>query len=62
MNITVASNTLGSGDWIYVKDAQGNVIFEGHRVGAEDLVEILCSLNVQAEFIPVTDEQMEEGF
>lgn len=58
----VITNSLGSGDWIVVTGKAGEILFEGHRISAFDLTEIL-SLAVEAniELIELTDEQLEEG-
>jgi hypothetical protein len=61
--VKVITNNLGSGDWITVLDTNtGETLFEGHRISARDLVEILSfDGSTEAELIEVTDEQMEEG-
>ena len=60
--IKVVTNSNGSGDWVTVKGFCGEVLFEGHRAGPQDIVDILNSLLDQgAELIEVTDEQLEEG-
>ena len=60
--IKVITNSLGSGDWVTVKGLADEVLFEGHRVSPQDLVNIIDQVTVQgAELVEVTDEQMEEG-
>ena len=60
--IKVVTNNLGSGDWTTVLGYCGEVLFEGHKAGPQDIVDILNSLlDCGAELIEVTDEQMEEG-
>ncbi len=60
--IKVVTNSLGSGDWITVQGHCGEVLFEGHRASARDIVDILNSLlDCGAELIETTDEQLEEG-
>jgi hypothetical protein len=61
--IKVITNSLGSGDWITVVDTNtGESLFEGHRITAQDLVDILTfDDSVSAQLIEVDDEQMEEG-
>jgi hypothetical protein len=59
--IRVITNSNGSGDWVkvmYVND----VIFEGHRITPQDLVDIINDFYSEegAELVEVTDEQMEE--
>ncbi len=60
--IKVVTNSLGSGDWTTVLGHCGEVLFEGHRAGPQDIVNILNSLlDCGAELIETTDEQLEEG-
>jgi len=59
--IKVITNSLGSGDWITVVDANGETLHEGHRISAFDLTMILQNLGHHTELVEVTDEQMEEG-
>jgi uncharacterized protein (DUF433 family) len=61
--IKVITNSNGSGDWITVRDTNtGETLFEGHRISARDLVDILTfDGSTEAELIEVTDEEMEEG-
>ena len=60
--LRVITNSLGSGDWITVLGLAGEVIFDGHSAGAQDIVDILNAVVGQgAELIECTDEQMEEG-
>lgn len=60
-DIRVVTNSNGSGDWVkvyYVND----LIFEGHRVGPRDLVDIINSFysDQGAELVEVNDKEMEE--
>ena len=60
--IKVVTNNLGSGDWVTVRGFCDEVLFEGHRITTQDLVDILnATLDQGAELVEVTDEQMEEG-
>lgn len=61
--IKVITNNLGNGDWIIVRDTNtGETLFEGHRISARDLVEILSfDGSTEAKLVEVTDEQMEDG-
>lgn len=59
--IKIVTNSMGSGDWIYIKHDDG-VVFEGHRLSVRDLQELLQLIGHQVEIVEVTDEQMEEGF
>ena len=60
--IKVVTNNQGSGDWTTVLGHCGEVLFEGHKAGPQDIVDILNSLlDCGAELVEVTDEQMEEG-
>lgn len=65
--IKIFSNTNGTGDWIRVVADHGDasdVLFEGHRVGVHDLVELLYDAGKigpsTVELTDLTDEQMEE--
>ncbi len=60
--IQVITNSNGSGDWVVVKYGT-DTIFEGHRIGPMDLVDIINNFYREdgAELVEVTDEQMEEG-
>jgi hypothetical protein len=59
--IKVITNNLGSGDWIVVRGVSGKTLFSGHRVGAQDLRDILDVVaRSGCELIEVTDEQMED--
>ena len=59
--IKVITNSLGSGDWITVLQGE-NILFEGHKIGPQDLVDIIDSITFESgQLIEVTDEQMEEG-
>lgn len=59
--IKVVTNSLGSGDWITVRQGE-NTLFEGHRIGPQDLVSIIDSITFEsADLVEITDEQMEEG-
>lgn len=60
--IKIFTNTLGSGDWIYIKDTQGRVLFEGHGIGIGDLKWMLQQLGHDTEIHEISDERMEEGF
>jgi len=60
--IKIVTNSLGSGDWVVVKGHCGETLFEGHRAGPKDIVDILNSvLDCGAELVEVDDEQMEEA-
>ena len=59
--IKVVTNSLGSGDWITVLQGE-NILFEGHKIGPQDLVDIIDNITFESgQLIEVTDEQMEEG-
>lgn len=59
--IKVVTNSLGSGDWIHVKDGD-YTIFEGHRISPYDLVFMLTRYGgSDVALVEVTDEQIEEG-
>ena len=58
--IRVVTNSLGSGDWVIVQEGT-EILQEGHRVGAFDLVVILQNLGIQAELVEVKDSEMEDG-
>ena len=58
--IRVITNSLGSGDWVIVQEGT-EILHEGHRVGAFDLVVILQNLGIQAELGEVKDSEMEDG-
>lgn len=58
--IKVITNSLGSGDWIHIKDGD-HTIFEGHRLGVQDLVFVLGRF-ANTKLIELTDEEMEEGW
>ena len=61
--IKVITNSLGSGDWITVLGLSGSTLFSGHRVGAQELRDILDIVSRQGcELIEVTDKQMEEEY
>lgn len=62
--IKVITNNLGSGDWIVVQDTEtGETLFEGHRIGAQDIVNILSrNDSVAVKLVEVTDEKMDEDF
>jgi len=60
MTIQVITNNLGSGDWIRVLDAHGELIVDTHRITPFDLVMILQNLGHPTEMVEVTDQQMEE--
>lgn len=57
--IKVFHNSMGSGDWIHIKEGD-ETIFEGHRVGVNDLV-FLLERYANVKLIELTDEEMEEG-
>ena len=59
--IKIVTNSLGSGDWIYIKHGDG-VVFEGHRPSVRDLRFMLELIGHKVDLIEVTNEQMEEGF
>lgn len=58
--IKIISNSLGSGDWVVVKD-KTEVLFEGHRVTTLELASLLELLGHEVDLVDVTDTQMEEG-
>lgn len=62
--IRIVTNNLESGDWIVVEDEIGEV-WSGHRVGVEDLKEILTTIlkdsGTKVTMLSVTDEELEEG-
>ena len=58
--VKVITNSNGSGDWIRVVDANGELVHDAHRISPFDLVMILQNLGIHAEMIEVDDEQMEE--
>lgn len=58
--IKVITNSLGSGDWITVKNGS-ETLFEGHRVTALELASIFEQLGHETDVVNVTDEEMEEG-
>lgn len=57
--IKIYHNSLGSGDWIHIKEGD-LTIFEGHRVGVNDLV-FLLERYANVKLFELTDEEMEEG-
>lgn len=57
--IKIYHNSIGSGDWIHIKEGD-ETIFEGHRVGVNDLV-FLLERYANVELFNLTDEEMEEG-
>jgi hypothetical protein len=60
--IDVVTNSLESGDWIVVRH-EGQTLHSGHRISAMDLVSIFEQLGLDADYIAVTDDDMEEmGF
>ena len=59
--IKIVTNSLGSGDWIYIKHHEG-VVYEGHRPSVRDIKFMLELIGHKVELCEVTDEQMEEGF
>jgi hypothetical protein len=58
--IKVITNSLGSGDWLYIKH-HDEVVYEGHRPSVRDIKFMLELIGHKVEMIEVTDEQMEEG-
>jgi hypothetical protein len=58
--VKVITNSNGSGDWIHIKEGD-YTIFEGHRIGVNDLVFLLQRYVRWVDLVEVTDEQMEEG-
>ncbi len=56
--IRVIINSNGSGDWIRVVDSDDEVLHEGHRISAFDLVMILQNLGKHSKLVEVTDEEM----
>jgi hypothetical protein len=58
--VNIYSNSLGSGDYILIKDNDGDLIFAGNKIGAFDLQLILQNLGIHADLIGVTDAEMEE--
>lgn len=59
--IKVVTNSLGSGDWITVQGHSNSQLFSGHRMTAQDVVDLLNLVGVDATLVQVTDEEMEEG-
>jgi hypothetical protein len=57
--IKVITNSNGSGDWAQIMEGD-YTMFEGHRVGIQDLV-FLLQRYTKVELVEVTDEEMEEG-
>ena len=57
--IKVFHNSMGSGDWIHIKEGD-ETIFEGHHVGVNDLVFLLERYS-NVKLFELTDEEMEEG-
>ena len=59
--IKVIHNSNGSGDWVQVRNEEV-MLFEGHQITPNDLVDILNSLITAGVAIKmnVTDEEMEE--
>ena len=60
--IKVVTNSLGSGDWITVLGHSDTEIFSGHRMTAQDVVDLLNLVGVDATLVQVTDEEMEEEY
>jgi hypothetical protein len=58
--IQVITNNLGSGDWVRVINADGELLCDCHSITPFDLVMILQNLGHHAEQVEVTDQQMEE--
>lgn len=59
--IHIVTNSLGSGDWIYIKKGD-EVLFEGHRPTIRDISFMLEILGHETDIVEITDEQMELGF
>lgn len=59
MMIRIFHNSMGSGDWIHIKEGD-YTIFEGHYLGVKDLVSLLERF-ANVKLIELTDEEMEEG-
>ena len=59
--IRVVTNSLGNCDWVKVFYGT-DLIFEGHRIGPRDLVDIVNRFYADdgAELVEVSDEEMEE--
>ena len=57
--IKIFHNSMGSGDWIHIKEGD-LTIFEGHRVGVNDLV-FLLERYANVKLFELTDEEIEEG-
>lgn len=58
--IKVVTNNLGSGNRITIADDKGD-LWGGHKITANDLVEILKMLNVEVDLLEVDDTQLDEG-
>jgi hypothetical protein len=59
--IKIVTNSLGSGDWIYVKHGD-DVVFEGYRPSVRDIKFMLELIGHKVALVELDDEQMEEGF
>lgn len=60
--INVITNSMGSGDWVAVRDTKtGSILFEGHRITPMELASILEQLGHETDLVALTDEEMEEG-
>lgn len=59
VDVTVVSNSLGSGDWIHIKEGD-STIFEGHSIRVDDLV-FLLSRYANVILHEIDDEAIEEG-
>jgi len=60
--IKVVTNSLGSGDWVVVLGHSGSEIFNGDRVSARDLRQIIDQVSRSGcELIECTDSEMEDG-
>lgn len=57
--IKVFHNSMGSGDWVHIKEGD-ETIFEGHRLGVNDVV-FLLQRYANVELFELTDEEIEEG-
>lgn len=60
--IKVITNSNGSGDWVVVQGHSDTELFSGHRLSANDVVDLLNIVGVDAKLVEVTDEEMEEGY
>lgn len=61
--IKVVTNSLGSGDWVVVRDTETReILFEGHRITPQDLVNIINLITFEesqyTELVEVTDGEI----